>query len=246
MNKKLQDIFTYHEETKHNYGKYARSIGYMDWANQPNPYRSYKGALKVELPISFENPTPPYHMIFTNEVPFAPLMISSLSQFLQFSMGIAAIKSDGHNEWALRCNASSGNLQPSEAYIILPPTNDINEETSISHYAPQNHELEIIATCKSDIWENLPAGSFFVALSSIVYREVWKYGERAFRYTQLDAGHAARALHVSAKTLGWNYKTISDIEDKELAKLLGLDQKNRFNESENESPDMLMLVTPET
>lgn len=244
MNNKLQSIFKYHEETKHAYAKYARSLGYMDWANQPNPYRSYAGSVHVALPLALDNPTPPYHMIFSDLLPAAPLHVASISQFMQFSMGLAAIKSDGHNEWALRCNASSGNLQPSEAYLILPPIEGVSSQTSISHYAPKNHLLELLCQIDSNIWKTLPKGSFFVALSSIAYREIWKYGERAFRYTNLDAGHAQRALQVSAKTLGWSYKLVCDIEDKELAKLFGFDKKNRFNENENETADMLFLISP--
>lgn len=244
MNKNLQSIFKYHEETKHAYAKYARSLGYMDWENQPDPFRSYAGALHVVLPLTFDNPTPPYHLIFTDSPPAAPLHVNSISQFLQFSMGITAIKSNGQNEWALRCNASSGNLQPSESYVILPPIEGIDTKTTISHYAPKDHSLEILSQCDSNIWDTLPAGSFFVALSSIAYREVWKYGERAFRYTNLDAGHAQRSLQVSAKTLGWKYKLISNIEDEELAKVFGFDKKNRFNENENETADMLLLISP--
>jgi len=157
-------------------------------------------------------------------------------------MGISAIKSDGVNEWALRCNASSGNLHPSEAYLILPPMNNINKSTTISHYAPKNHSLEILNEFDSKIWDTLPKGSFFVALSSIVYREVWKYGERAFRYVNLDTGHALRSIQVSAKILGWKCRYLSEVSDKTLAKLLGLGEKERFSESE--IPDMLLLITP--
>ena len=242
MNKNLQTVFSYHEETKHAHRKYARSIGYMDWANQPNPYRSYQNALHVELPLTLKNPTPPYHMIFTEEIPTAPLVMESLSQLLQLSMGISAIKSDGHNEWALRCNASSGNLHPSEAYLILPPLKGLNSNSTISHYAPKDHALEILNEFDSDIWETLPKGSFFVSLSSITYREVWKYGERAFRYVNLDAGHAQRSVQVAAKTLGWKYRYMSETSDEVLSQLFGFNQKERFGESE--LPDMLLLITP--
>lgn len=241
MNKNLQTVFSYHEETKHNHHKYAKSIGYMDWANQPNPYRTYENTLHVKLPFASNNTTPPYHLLFDESLPSAPLLIDSISQFLQFSMGIAAIKSDGINEWALRCNASSGNLHPSEAYIILPPTTNISQKTTISHYGVQNHSLEILHKQDSNLWENLPQGSFLVALSSITYREVWKYGERAFRYVNLDAGHAKRSLQISAKTLGWKYRDIV-LSDDALAKLFCFDKKENF--SEHELPDMLMLITP--
>jgi nitroreductase len=42
-----------------------------------------------------------------------------------------------------------------------------------------------------------------VGLSSIHWREAWKYGERAFRYCQHDVGHALATMRISAAALGW-------------------------------------------
>ena len=55
MNKNTQMVYTYHNETKHSQLQYAKSLGYMDWATQPNPYRSYTDTQKTTLPLSFEN-----------------------------------------------------------------------------------------------------------------------------------------------------------------------------------------------
>lgn len=244
MNKNNQTLFTYHEQTKHSSGRYAKSLGYMDWANQPNPYRYYLGAKQILLPLASEFSTPPYHLLFSNSLPSAPLLLQSISQFLQFSMGVTAIKSNGIDDWDLRCNASSGNLHPSESYVILPPMAGISEKTSLAHYLPKNHSLQVLCEFESPIWQNLPDGSFFTALSSIVYREVWKYGERAFRYSQLDVGHALRSLQISAKILGWHDSIITTVSNEELSIILGLNQKNRF--SEDEIADLLLLITPHT
>jgi nitroreductase len=49
-----RDIIRNHEETKHHYDRYARSAGYMDWDNQPNPFRFYEetrfGPMEEEHP----------------------------------------------------------------------------------------------------------------------------------------------------------------------------------------------------
>ncbi|WP_331774804.1 SagB/ThcOx family dehydrogenase [Sulfurospirillum sp. 1612] len=243
MNQKVEDIFEYHEQTKHSYSRYARSLGYMDWANQPDPYRFYQGAPTRKLPIMIEAKTPAYHDLFTDTLLARELNIDTLSQFLQFSLALAAIKTDGFNEWALRCNASSGNLHPSEGYLILPPCHDISTQTTLTHYAPKNHSLEILGTFESDIWNHLPKDSFFIAISSILYREIWKYGERAFRYCLLDAGHALRALQISAQTLGWHHQLIGAISDTQISKIFGFDQPQRFNENEKEAPEMLLLIS---
>ncbi|QOY51721.1 SagB/ThcOx family dehydrogenase [Candidatus Sulfurimonas baltica] len=241
MNKSLQRVYEYHETTKHAQHRYARSLGYMDWNTQPDPFRVYKGAQTIKLPLALSNTTPPYHLL-DEELPSAPLVKESLSQLLQFSMGIAAYKESGGSSWAVRCNASSGNLHPTEAYVILPPLlQEQNNSTCIYHYAPKNHALEKLAEFKSSFWEGLAEGSFLIGLSSISWREVWKYGERAFRYTQLDAGHAWQAFVVSAKMLGWKVTRLDSVSDSDMSTLLGLGQKDRFFESEN--PDMLLVIS---
>ncbi|MDY0117862.1 MAG: SagB/ThcOx family dehydrogenase [Sulfurimonadaceae bacterium] len=243
MNKNLQTTLHYHESTKHAQQRYARSLGYMDWSTQPNPFREYKGTESFTLPLAFEHSSPPYHLLDT-DLPTAPLVKESLSQLLQFSMGIAAWKVSGDSSWAVRCNASSGNLHPTETYLLLPPIlEEQNAKTTLFHYAPKNHSLEVLASFDTTFWDTLPKDSFIVGLSSIAWREVWKYGERAFRYVNLDAGHAWQSLVVSAKTLGWKITRLDSVSDADINKVLGLNQAQRF--SENEHGDMLLLVSSE-
>ena len=44
-------VVAYHERTKHHVHRYAASLGYMDWATQPDPFRRYAGADLVRLPL---------------------------------------------------------------------------------------------------------------------------------------------------------------------------------------------------
>ncbi len=243
MNKNLQTVFKYHEQTKHSQQRYARSLGYMDWATQPNPFREYKGADSLLLPLALDNNTPPYHLL-DSDLPSAPLLKESLSQLLQFSMGLAAWKVSGDSSWAVRCNASSGNLHPTETYLVLPPTLEAqNEKTTVYHYTPKDHSLESLAAFDTSFWDSLPKGSFIVGFSSISWREVWKYGERAFRYVNLDAGHAWQSLNISAKMLGWKLTRLDSVSDTDINTLLGIKQSSRF--FEDECGDMLLVVSPE-
>lgn len=237
-------VFEYHETTKHSQHRYASSLGYMDWSTQPEPFRTYHGTQMLSLPLALKNTTPPYSLLDSDDLPLAPLLLESISQLLQFSMGIAAWKISGGSSWAVRCNASSGNLHPTESYLILPPILLEQEgKSAVFHYTPKNHGLEMLAHFETPFWKELPKGSFLVGLSSIVWREVWKYGERAFRYTQLDAGHAWQAFVVSAKMLGWKITRLESISDEEINFILGFSQKERFFESE--IADMLFVVSPE-
>ena len=239
MNKNLQTVLHYHENTKHHPNRYARSLGYMDWNTQPDPFRRYNGAQTIQLPLALEHTTPPYHLPGSSEIPTTPLCIESLSQLMQFSMAIAAHKTTGVDSWAVRCNASSGNLHPTESYLILPPLSD--STSTLLHYAPKNHSLELLKNFDTDLWQTLPKGTFFLALSSIAWREAWKYGERAFRYVHLDVGHAIHAVTVSAQMLGWSVTPLTT-DDATLNSLLGCDQSERFFEEEN--GDILLAISP--
>lgn len=239
MNKNIQTVLHYHETTKHSQQRYARSLGYMNWATQPNPFREYEGTTKIKLPLALSNTTPPYSLL-DSDLPSAPLVLESISQLLQFSMGLAAWKESGGSSWAVRCNASSGNLHSTEAYLVLPPV--LDKQSGIYHYAPKNHELESLAAFDTNFWQTLERESFIVGLSSVVWREVWKYGERAFRYTQLDAGHAWQSFVVSAKLLGWDITRLDNVSHNDITRLLGLNQEERF--FEDEIADMLLLVSP--
>jgi len=239
MNSNLQMVYTYHNETKHAPARYARSLGYMDWATQPDPYRSYKDTKQISLPLSFENNTLVYKDIFdTTKSETAPFCLESISQFFQFSLGLAAVKSYEGQSWALRCNASSGNLQPSESYLLASDIEGV--EDGLYHYGVKDHNLELLSNTKEKL--DIPKDSFIIGLTSIVWREAWKYGERSWRYTQLDCGHAYKALEISAKILGWDIEMI-DTNDEDISSLIGLDDSTRYIPEEQERADMLLLVS---
>ncbi len=236
-------IFDYHQRTKHHPDRYAASLGYMDWATQPDPFRSYRGARLVKLPLSFENPTMSYNTVMSDaHLPAAPLSLYAIAQLFQFSLGIAAWKCIGTDCWALRCNASSGNLQPTEATIILPPVDGISDKSVIAHYAVKEHALEILAEFETDYWREEKQHGCFVALSSITWREMWKYGERCFRYVNMDLGHAMKAVKVSARTLGLQGAKVENLPLSDLEKLIGLDQKSRYEVSEPEIGQTLLHI----
>jgi nitroreductase len=89
-----------------------------------------------------------------------------------------------------------------------------------------------------------PAQALLVGLSSIHWREVWKYGERAFRYCQHDAGHAIGALRIAAATLGWSAALLQGLADATIEDLLGLNRAEDFAGAEREHPAAVLAVWP--
>jgi len=245
----LKTVTAYHERTKHHYDRQAASLGYLDWANQPNPFRRYDGTPLISLPMPPLGRDLPFWKLYApGEIASEPLTLESLSLFFRYSLSLTAWKSIADSSWALRANPSSGNLHPTEGYAILPPVADISGDAGVYHYAPKEHALEQRKIIDPSIWKAgmspLPSGSFLVGLSSVYWREAWKYGERAFRYCQHDVGHAIGSLRFAAAALGWKLTLIEEIDDQTLARAMGLDRVGDYGEAERENPEMLALVTP--
>jgi len=245
-----QVVVAYHERTKHYYHRYAASLGYLDWANQPDPFRRYDGAPPVGLPLPEEGRALPFWQLYVSDsvVP-ATLSVDSISLFLRYALSLTAWKQFEGARWSLRANPSSGNLHPTEGYLILPSLDTIHGHPGVYHYAAKEHGLELRADFDTSVWTALmgafPEGSFLVGLSSIFWREAWKYGERAFRYCQHDIGHALGTTRFAAAVLGWKVHLLDRVDGATIAQLLGLDRKADYRGAEPEHPELLMLVARE-
>ena len=242
-------MLAYHERTKHAPGRYAASLGYLDWATQPDPWRRFAGAPRSALPLGEPDPELSLDALGGPHVA-RPLDASTLSTLLGLSLGLTAWKAHGGSRWALRANPSSGNLHPTEGYLLLPSVDGLSSTPAIFHYLSREHALEERAVLSEELWRELAAGlpeaSFFVALTSIHWREAWKYGERAYRYCQLDAGHALAAVAYAAGCVGWHARLAPHVDDDGLARLVGLDRAKDFPVApEREVPELLLAISPE-
>ena len=251
-------VMGYHQATKHHFYRYARALGYMDWANQPNPFRRYEAAPLLRLPLvgSDDRPvSPTYDAIYqtirasrASAVPVQPVTLTTLSRFLEYALALSAWKQAGDTRWALRTNPSSGNLHPTEGYLLLDNVPGLAEGPGVYHYAPKEHGLERRAEWPSGLFaaimQPFPSEAFLFGLTSIHWRESWKYGERAFRYCQHDVGHAIGSARIAAATLGWKMVLLDDVSDDDIVTLLGIGRDGDYPQAEREHPDCLAVVWP--
>ena len=243
---RVKEIINYHEATKHHYDRYARSPGYMDWKNQPNPFRSYTGAPAVSLPLLKKDPPAGYLDLYERtRNTQQPITIEALAGFLELSLGLSAWKAVSGSQWSLRVNPSSGNLHPTEAHLILPPMKSL--KSGVYHYNALGHMLEKRADIPTELWQGIVSHfrteGFLIGISSIFWRESWKYGERAFRYCNHDAGHALACVSFSANLWGWKVSYLGCLSDETIEMILGFDQ-TRFRKLEQEHADFLCFVHP--
>src|SRR6185503_9615336 len=151
----------YHELTKHHFNRFARSAGYLDWATQPDPFRRYGGAPLLELPRAPVAADVQYSALVDRSAPAHEISDASVAEFFRCSLGLSAWKRIGSSRWALRVNPSSGNLHPTEAYLI--------RDGRVRHYAPREHALEERCDLGPEAWARFTAGrpGFLVALTTI-------------------------------------------------------------------------------
>jgi nitroreductase len=86
-----------------------------------------------------------------------------------------------------------------------------------------------------------PKARVLIGLSSIYWRESWKYGERAYRYCNHDVGHTLGAFTIAGACLGWKVQLIDTLTDSEIGIMLGIDQQTGI---EAEHVDCLMVIFP--
>ena len=200
----------YHERTKHHPNRLAKSLGYLDWENQPSYYKEY---LVPKIELNYFDINLPYEKLYTKN-PTYHIDLKTIGTFLKNSASINAIKRLYNAQWEVRVNPSSGNLHPEEIYIIF--------KNKITHFNVRDFTLEILGEANRDIIKN----AILVITSSIPLREAWKYGERALRYCLLDSGHLIASLAFSANILGLNIKKIDHFPFKRL------ENKTNLNEEE--------------
>jgi SagB-type dehydrogenase family enzyme len=244
MKTSLDTVLDYHQRTKHHFQKYAAGPDGLDWDSQPDPFRTFAGSARLELPLLEVGSHPLYTALYqSGAVAAQALTLPNIAALLELSFGLSAWKQYDNNRWALRCNPSSGNLHPTEAYLVVQGCSGISD--GVHHYMSRDHLLE--QRCSFDLPPHadaplLPPDSFLIGLSSIHSREAWKYGERAFRYCQHDAGHAIAALCYAAATLGWKVRLLEAWGDAEIGAILGTGRDADFGSEEREHPDLMLQV----
>lgn len=251
MTAELETILDYHKASKHNFKAYAPGPSRLDMSIKPDPFLNYHGTRHFNLEIWSDEQIkaeifPSYEQVFLPEkLKPSELNAESISRLFFDSFAISAWKKADDTKWPLRVNPSSGNLHPTEVYLLSGPVKGLLKNPSVCHYAPLPHALELRTEFPRETWELLslgfPEGTFFVGLTSIFWRVSWKYGLRAFRYSQHDIGHAIAALTFAAAGLGWKTSLLADMGSEEVAALLGI-----FGEigPEKQEPACLLAICP--
>ena len=144
-----------------------------------------------------------------------PLALSEIGQLLWAAQGITAP--------GKRTAPSAGALGPLEIFVVTAE--------GVSHYASDGHRLEqrttgdrrtalVSAAADQPLVARAP---MVMVITGILSRTSWKYGnDRAWRYVNLEAGHAAQNVLLMATAMGLAGSPVGAFDDNAVMDLLGL------------------------
>jgi SagB-type dehydrogenase family enzyme len=217
-------VESYHPRTA--YRREAMSGGYLDWANQPRPFKRYLGLEPRPLPP----PRLPRAGFWPLALGWPPpeqggsagLGEDGLAGLLALSAGITAQGGGGVH---LRAPASAGALYPAELYLTASGLEWLPD--GLWHYAPDRHGLHALrpgklAGAAARVLGGPPRElNFFI--TGLFWRSAWKYKTRAWRYCLLDGGHLLANLELALAAHGLGQRLSLDPAAAPGRRLLGLD-----------------------
>lgn len=195
-------------------------------------YKSYQGVPVVLLPQAF--PSTNFFDLVSERKSVrgahkAGISILDLSVILKYSCGLqdVARNADGVK---FRAQPSGGARFPLEVYVVLlKKENEI--ASGVYHYGVKNHSLNTLRVCNfssEDIaslftyqWANNCSAALII--TGIFHRSAMKYGERAYRYAMLEAGHIGQGVYLAGAARDVGVTGMGGTCDEALHKLLDID-----------------------
>jgi SagB-type dehydrogenase family enzyme len=228
----------YHEKSKHSRASVRAEGGGPDWSTQPSVFKDYPAAQRVPLPRDLK-----VDAVTTGDaidlrrraVPALsprPVSRAELSTLLHLANGITAVRRYPNATYSLRSAPSAGALYPTETYVLVNRARDL--EPGLYHYGVRDHELRRLRNGPGLAGELAAASasghlvrnaSVVLVFSSMYFRSSWKYGDRAYRYCLLDAGHVALNAMLAAGALGYASAPVGRFDDRKVNGFLGIDDR---------------------
>ena len=202
----------------------------LDWQAKPELHKEYAEAAKIELPsfrpakaMSLDQTLKQRKSI--RDFQDKPISKGQLAYLLWASTGTQRVE-DGYE---FRTAPSAGALYPIETYLVV--NNAKGVEAGIYHYSIRSHRLEQLrlgdfrrqVTAAALGQEMCAAASVVFVWSAVFERCKWKYGQRAYRYIYLDAGHIAENLALAAVSLNRGSCEIGALYDDQMNAIVGID-----------------------
>lgn len=199
---------------------------------RPETYKAFPGAELISLPQPGTDGGPGIWRVLQDrhsirQYESRPMSLTTLSQLVWATTGRTYERDNEHRQF--RTAPSAGATYPFDTYLIVNNVDGL--KPGRYHYNVRDHALELLEI--GDFGEATAAacmGQRTCATANVVFcwvatvaRAAWRYGERGYRYTLIDAGHIQENLHLAATALGLGCCAIGAFYDDEVNRFFRVD-----------------------
>ena len=231
-NRNPEAAWTYHDATKHSYTSIRTNPHFMDWSNQPLPFRIYPTLQPMRLPGELRQTGVAALSAIAESVPAhtnASPDLEAVAQLLYLSAGITRKRSYPGGEIYFRAAACTGALYEVELYLICGGL--ANLDAGVYHFAPAEFGLRQLragdyrrvlleATASEPAIAHAP---LTIVCTCTYWRNAWKYQARTYRHFGWDNGTLLANLLAVATALGLPARVACGFVDASVNRLLDVD-----------------------
>jgi SagB-type dehydrogenase family enzyme len=234
----LDEISLLHGATK--YEELAIRYEELLAAKAPAPVKHYEDARSFALP---ETPLPlshPFERVMSSrasrrDFSGEPLTLEQFGTLLHYSWGIRrSTRAYNTRGFPVRFAPSAGGLQSIELYAVVNAVESLPQ--GLYHFDPLgpavdlvnegNMRRKLVLYCFQQEWLNY--ASVVLLISCVKHRVDWKYGTRAYRFMQMDAGFVGQNIYLVATALGLRTLALAGFSEDAMNDLAGLDGRSEF------------------
>ncbi len=232
-NLNIRSAWEYHESTKHSWESVRSNPHFLDWANQPRPYKVYRDLESCSLPEARNSSDRAALSVIAENWSSAPkqtaISLQDLADILHFAAGITRRRPYPGGEVLFRAAACTGALYSIELYVVCREVQGL--EAGVYLFSPIDFSLKLLRRGDfSGVLVRATAGNSSIShASSIVictgtyWRNAWKYQARTYRHFGWDNGTILANLLAVAAAKGLPAGAINGFIDDEVNSLLGLE-----------------------
>src|SRR6266478_1044432 len=228
-NANSEAAWTYHEATKHSYTSVRTNPHFLDFANQPLPFKIYPALEPSRMPTEVRQTGVAALSAIAVSIPdhtnIAP-DLQAVAQLLFLSAGITRQRKYSGGEIYFRAAACTGALYEVELYLVCGDL--ANLQAGVYHFAPAEFGLRRLRagdyrSVLFDATGGEPAiahAPLTIVCTCTYWRNAWKYQARTYRHFGWDNGTLLANLLAVATALGLPAKVVCGFVDASVNRLL--------------------------
>ena len=233
-NRNSDAAWNYHNATKHSYASIRTNTHFMDWSNQPLPFKIYPTLEPMRLPGEVRQSGVAGLSAIAERVSAqtrAAPDLEAVAQLLYLSAGITRRRKYSGGEIYFRAAACTGALYEVELYLVCGELGGL--EAGVYHFSPAEFGLRKLragdyrgALVAATGGEAAIAHAPLTIICTCTYwRNAWKYQARTYRHFGWDNGTLLSNLLAVATALGLPARVVCGFVDAQVNRLLDVDSQ---------------------